>query len=90
MLVDTCIIILFIYLFIYLFICSFLQLPRTEWVLKWPGQVVIADCQTVWTTEVSEALEKGVLPELYQDMLKQVHNCTCTYTLNPLLLVCIV
>ncbi|MGH0183081.1 UNVERIFIED_CONTAM: hypothetical protein FKN15_013335 [Acipenser sinensis] len=35
--------------------------PRTEWVLSWPGQVVIAGCQTFWTAEVSEALEKGDL-----------------------------
>ena len=48
------------------------QIPRTEWVLKWPGQVVIAGCQTMWTTEVSQALEEGRLPALYQDLLKQV------------------
>ncbi|XP_076846923.1 dynein axonemal heavy chain 1 isoform X2 [Brachyhypopomus gauderio] len=37
--------------------------PRTKWVLSWPGQVVIAGCQTFWTTEVSEALERGDLVE---------------------------
>ena len=47
-------------------------MPRTEWVLKWPGQVVIAGCQTYWTTEVSEALEEGKLSQLYQAMLGQV------------------
>ncbi|KAJ8259834.1 hypothetical protein GJAV_G00174010 [Gymnothorax javanicus] len=36
---------------------------RTEWVLSWPGQVVIAGCQTFWTTEVSEALERGDLAD---------------------------
>ncbi|KAJ8395762.1 hypothetical protein AAFF_G00029990 [Aldrovandia affinis] len=36
---------------------------RTEWVLCWPGQVVIAGCQTFWTIEMSEALEKGNLAE---------------------------
>jgi dynein heavy chain len=50
------------------------NVPRTEWVLKWPGQVVIADCQTVWTTEVSEALDDGKLPEIYQHMLKQLDD----------------
>lgn len=29
------------------------EIARTEWVLKWPGQVVIAGCQTYWTTQVS-------------------------------------
>ena len=28
------------------------EIPRTEWVLKWPGQVVIAGCQTYWTSQV--------------------------------------
>ena len=51
------------------------QVPRTEWVLKWPGQVVIAGCQTMWTAEVSQALEEGRLPGLYQDLLKQVSAC---------------
>ena len=49
-------------------------MPRTEWVLKWPGQVVIAGCQTYWTTEVSAALEEGNLPDLYQKMLGQVRR----------------
>ena len=40
--------------------------------LKWPGQVVIAGCQTMWTSEVSKALDDGQLQELYQNMLKQV------------------
>ncbi|XP_067907506.1 dynein axonemal heavy chain 1 [Heterodontus francisci] len=34
---------------------------RAEWVLIWPGQVVIAGCQTFWTMEVSEALQIGDL-----------------------------
>ncbi|XP_067855101.1 dynein axonemal heavy chain 1 [Heptranchias perlo] len=37
------------------------ETPRTEWVLIWPGQVVIAGCQTFWTMEVSEALQAGDL-----------------------------
>ena len=41
--------------------------------MKWPGQVVIAGCQTYWTSDVSQALNEGVLPQLYQKMLGQVH-----------------
>ncbi|XP_029358997.1 dynein heavy chain 1, axonemal [Echeneis naucrates] len=37
--------------------------PRVDWVLSWPGQVVIAGCQVFWTAEVSEALEKGHLAD---------------------------
>ncbi|XP_066927305.1 dynein axonemal heavy chain 1-like isoform X2 [Clytia hemisphaerica] len=36
---------------------AYAEAERTEWVLQWPGQIVIAGCQTYWTTEVSEALE---------------------------------
>ena len=36
---------------------------------------MIAGCQTYWTSEVSQALEEGVLPDLFQKMLGQV--CVC-------------
>ena len=42
--------------------------------LKWPGQVVIAGCQTTWTTEVSQSLEEGIIADYYQTMLKQVRG----------------
>ncbi|XP_013988847.1 dynein axonemal heavy chain 1 isoform X2 [Salmo salar] len=49
------------------------QQPRTEWVLSWPGQVVIAGCQTFWTTEVSNALEQGDLTDrLYPQLQTQL------------------
>ncbi|XP_053339456.1 dynein axonemal heavy chain 1 [Clarias gariepinus] len=47
--------------------------PRTKWVLSWPGQVVIAGCQTFWTLEVSESLENGDLADrLYPQLQKQL------------------
>uniref|UniRef100_A0A674D5A9 Dynein axonemal heavy chain 1 n=1 Tax=Salmo trutta TaxID=8032 RepID=A0A674D5A9_SALTR len=50
-----------------------LKQPRTEWVLSWPGQVVIAGCQTFWTTEVSNALEQGDLTDrLYPQLQTQL------------------
>jgi len=52
------------------------QVPRTDWVLKWPGQLVIAGCQTFWTTEVSEALEQGDLEGYVPNLLSQVLHCT--------------
>ncbi|XP_042561677.1 dynein axonemal heavy chain 1-like [Clupea harengus] len=49
------------------------QKPRTEWVLSWPGQVVIAGCQTFWTTEMSESLELGDLASrLYPQLQTQL------------------
>ena len=51
-----------------------LQTPRTEWVLSWPGQLVIAGCQTYWTTEVSEALEKQDLASYYSTLISQVRE----------------
>ena len=48
------------------------KIDRTEWVLSWPGQVVIAGCQIHWTMEVTEALENNQLPQLQDNLLKQV------------------
>lgn len=40
--------------------------PRTEWVLCWPGQIVIAGSQTVWTAGV----EEGIRTDTLDDFLK--------------------
>ncbi|XP_030585284.1 LOW QUALITY PROTEIN: dynein heavy chain 1, axonemal-like [Archocentrus centrarchus] len=46
---------------------------RVEWVLSWPGQVVIAGCQVFWTAEVSKALEQGDLAtRLYPQLQTQL------------------
>lgn len=48
-------------------------MPRTQWVLKWPGQVTIAGCQTYWTMEVAEALGAGNLSnQLFPQLARQV------------------
>ncbi|KAM9758655.1 dynein axonemal heavy chain 1 [Menidia menidia] len=49
--------------------------PRVEWALSWPGQVVIAGCQVIWTAEVSEALEQGDLASrLYPQLQSQLDD----------------
>ena len=39
------------------------SMERTDWVLKWPGQVVIAGCQTYWAQEVEEAITQAKMVE---------------------------
>ncbi|KAK3096562.1 hypothetical protein FSP39_001310 [Pinctada imbricata] len=53
---------------------NYKEIPRTKWVLSWPGQVVICGCQTYWTQEVTEALEKDVLPDLFKVLLSQLDD----------------
>ncbi|KAI7795154.1 dynein axonemal heavy chain 1 [Triplophysa rosa] len=54
---------------------AYVENPRGEWVLSWPGQVVIAGCQTFWTQEVSESLEKGDLADrLYPELETQLKD----------------
>ncbi|KAM9332808.1 dynein axonemal heavy chain 1-like [Pholidichthys leucotaenia] len=49
--------------------------PREDWVLSWPGQVVLAGCQVFWTTEVSEALEQEDLStRLYPQLQTQLSD----------------
>jgi dynein heavy chain len=38
---------------------EYAQIPRTEWVKNWPGQVVLAVSQMYWTIGVEEALAQG-------------------------------
>uniref|UniRef100_H2YF90 Dynein heavy chain 1, axonemal n=1 Tax=Ciona savignyi TaxID=51511 RepID=H2YF90_CIOSA len=42
---------------------------RTEWVLQWPGQVVIAGAQVYWSQYVEEAITNGELDELYERLV---------------------
>lgn len=51
-----------------------LQKERTKWVLAWPGQVVIAGCQTYWTSYVSKALEDKQLPVYHDKQLKELDD----------------
>jgi len=52
------------------------ETARTEWVLKWPGQTLIAVSQIYWTLEVDHALREGgnealhkYFPKVYDQLL---------------------
>ncbi|XP_036755222.2 dynein axonemal heavy chain 3 isoform X5 [Manis pentadactyla] len=49
---------------------AYVQVPRDQWVLQWPGQVVICVSSVFWTQEVSQALVEKTLP----DFLKKSNN----------------
>jgi dynein heavy chain len=49
--------------FLKISIAAYPDMERTDWVLKWPGQVVIAGCQTYWAQEVEEAITSNNMVE---------------------------
>lgn len=50
------------------------EIDRKEWVLKWPGQVVIASSQTYWTTGVENGLNTDTLNEFFEILLEKVRH----------------
>lgn len=42
---------------------------RTHWVMRWPGQVVIAGSQAFWTAGVEEGIKGGNLEKFHQDVM---------------------
>ncbi|XP_070190635.1 dynein axonemal heavy chain 1-like isoform X2 [Littorina saxatilis] len=55
-------------------LADYTKTPRKDWVLNWPGQVVIAGCQTYWSSEVTEALEHNTLKERNEILLSQLDD----------------
>lgn len=39
---------------------SYPQHPRTQWVLEWPGQIVLVISAIYWTQDVTEVISSGV------------------------------
>ncbi|CAG7651642.1 unnamed protein product [Allacma fusca] len=42
------------------------KVPRAEWVLNWPGQVIICGDSIFWTKDVSDAIQDGTLRNYLQ------------------------
>ncbi|XP_055265604.1 dynein axonemal heavy chain 3 [Moschus berezovskii] len=51
---------------------AYVQVPRNQWVLQWPGQVVICVSSIFWTQEVSQALTEKSLPDFLKKSNDQI------------------
>ncbi|XP_027629546.1 dynein heavy chain 3, axonemal [Tupaia chinensis] len=51
---------------------AYVKVPRNQWVLEWPGQVVICVSSIFWTKEVSEALAEHTLPNFLEKSNEQI------------------
>jgi hypothetical protein len=49
-------------------------MARAAWVLRWPGQVVIAGSQTAWTAGVEAAIQEYRMDQFYDENLQQVRT----------------
>ncbi|RMX56942.1 hypothetical protein pdam_00011068, partial [Pocillopora damicornis] len=56
-------------------VTAYPQNPRTEWVLSWPGQVVLASSIIYWTKEVTQAMiQKDGLEDYYKQSTQQIED----------------
>ncbi|XP_044928668.1 dynein axonemal heavy chain 3 isoform X4 [Mustela putorius furo] len=51
---------------------AYVQVQRNQWVLQWPGQVVICVSSIFWTKEVSQALVEKTLPDFLKKSNDQI------------------
>ncbi|XP_063895398.1 dynein axonemal heavy chain 1 [Helicoverpa armigera] len=50
------------------------EMPRSQWVLRWPGQVVIAGSQTAWTAGVENAIDEYRMEFFFDENLKMLDS----------------
>jgi len=53
---------------------AYVKNVRTEWVLNWPGQVVLAASTIHWTGEVTEAINKSTLESYLKRSNQDMHE----------------
>ncbi|KAG9394461.1 dynein light chain binding [Carpediemonas membranifera] len=53
-------------------------IPRREWVLRWPGQIILAASQVYWARAIEEAITQGpdALEQAYKVLLGQLVELT--------------
>jgi dynein heavy chain len=57
-------------------VAQYPTLPRCDWVMNWPAQIVLAGAMIYWTRHVEEALQSHSLRELFEDLNKQMIDLT--------------
>ena len=57
-------------------VADYAQTARPEWVLKWPGQIILACDQVYWTQESEEAIESQQLREYHAKCHQQLLDVT--------------
>ena len=40
---------------------AYIEVPRSKWVVEWPGQVVLAVSSIYWTADVTTAIQEGTI-----------------------------
>eukprot|EP00698_Gefionella_okellyi_P021807 TRINITY_DN713_c0_g2_i1.p1 TRINITY_DN713_c0_g2~~TRINITY_DN713_c0_g2_i1.p1 ORF type:complete len:3408 (-),score=943.41 TRINITY_DN713_c0_g2_i1:2225-11140(-) len=55
---------------------NYTEIPRRDWIRKWPGQAVLVVSQIVWTARVTDALAKGTLAAYHQECIAEIEDMT--------------
>jgi len=53
---------------------AYFETDREEWVLSWPGQIVVCSSQIHWTSEVYEAFEQGTIASFIYKCTDQIED----------------
>jgi dynein heavy chain len=49
---------------------------RTDWILRWPAQAILAVDQVFWAVDSEKAIEEGSVPALYETLCEQLRDLT--------------